>query len=90
MGSLKVFKDYDDPVIKLEAERKVEEEILPRTAALMSSLKLFMHSVEALENKGGCQSRKFFNETQNAYYSISHYNYFCRFPSLHLYDKGDH
>jgi PAS domain S-box-containing protein len=39
MGSLKVFKDYDDPVIKLEAERKVEEEILPRTIALMNSLK---------------------------------------------------
>jgi PAS domain S-box-containing protein len=39
MGSLKEFKDYDDPVIKLEAERKVEEEIIPRTTALMNSLK---------------------------------------------------
>ena len=38
MSSLKEFKDYDDPVIKLEAERKVEEEILPRTAALIKSL----------------------------------------------------
>ncbi|MES1224112.1 MAG: HAMP domain-containing protein, partial [Bacteroidota bacterium] len=38
MGSLKEFKDYDDPVIKLEAERKIEEEILPRTTALMNSL----------------------------------------------------
>jgi signal transduction histidine kinase len=38
MGSLKEFSDYDDPVIKLEAERKVEEEILPRTAALINSL----------------------------------------------------
>jgi signal transduction histidine kinase/CheY-like chemotaxis protein/HAMP domain-containing protein len=38
MGSLKEFKDYDDPVIKLEAEREIEEEVLPRTAALMSSL----------------------------------------------------
>ena len=38
MGSLGEFKNYDDPVIKLEAERKIEEEILPRTTALMSSL----------------------------------------------------
>src|SRR6185295_13533263 len=38
MGSLKEFKDYDDPVTKLEAEREIEEEVLPRTAALMSSL----------------------------------------------------
>jgi|GEM_PF-545249 len=38
MGALKEFKDYDDPVAKLEAERKVEEEVLPRTTALMNSL----------------------------------------------------
>ncbi len=38
MGSLREFEDYDDPVIKLEAERKIEEEVLPRTAALMNSL----------------------------------------------------
>lgn len=38
MSSLKSFTDYDDPVIKLEAERLVEEEILPRTTALMNSL----------------------------------------------------
>ena len=38
MGSLKEFKDYDDPVIKLEAERMVEEEVLPRTAALINEL----------------------------------------------------
>ncbi|HTI09218.1 MAG TPA: response regulator [Puia sp.] len=38
MGSLKEFKDYNDPVIKLEAEREIEEEVLPRTSALMNSL----------------------------------------------------
>lgn len=38
MGSLREFKDYDDPVTKLEAERKIEEEVLPRTTALMNSL----------------------------------------------------
>jgi len=38
MSSLKEFKDYDDPVIKLEAEREVEDEILPRTAALINDL----------------------------------------------------
>ena len=38
MGSLKSFSDYNDPVSKLEAERKVEEEILPRTAAVLNAL----------------------------------------------------
>ena len=38
MGSLKKFEDYDNPMIKFEAERKVEEEILPRTAHLISDL----------------------------------------------------
>jgi signal transduction histidine kinase/DNA-binding response OmpR family regulator len=38
MGSLKEFKDYDDLVIKFEAERLVEDEVLPRTAALLTSL----------------------------------------------------
>jgi len=38
MLSLQAFTDYDDPVVKLEAERKVEDDILPRTAALMRSL----------------------------------------------------
>jgi signal transduction histidine kinase/DNA-binding response OmpR family regulator/methyl-accepting chemotaxis protein len=38
MGSLQKFEDYDDLVIKLEAERKVEDEILPRTAALLNAL----------------------------------------------------
>ncbi len=38
MGTLKEFKDYDDPVLKLEAEEKIEEEILPRTTELISAL----------------------------------------------------
>jgi signal transduction histidine kinase/DNA-binding response OmpR family regulator len=38
MGSLQKFEDYDDPVIKLEAERKVEDELLPQTAAIIRSL----------------------------------------------------
>jgi len=38
MRSLNEFKDYDDLVIKLDAEQKVEEEVLPRTTALMNSL----------------------------------------------------
>jgi signal transduction histidine kinase len=35
MNSLLQFDDYDDPVNKLEAERKIEDEVLPRTADLM-------------------------------------------------------
>mgnify|MGYP001226922046 CR=1 FL=1 len=38
MHSLQRFEDYDDPVIKLEAERVVEDEVLPRTAALLKQL----------------------------------------------------
>jgi signal transduction histidine kinase/DNA-binding response OmpR family regulator len=38
MGSLKEFANYDDLVTKLEAESKVEQEVLPRTKALMDSL----------------------------------------------------
>jgi signal transduction histidine kinase/DNA-binding response OmpR family regulator len=38
MGTLREFKDYDDPVLKLEAESKIEEEVLPRTTALISAL----------------------------------------------------
>jgi signal transduction histidine kinase/DNA-binding response OmpR family regulator len=53
MSSLKEFKDYDDPVIKLEAEREVEDEILPRTAALISDLNRiisFGQMIRAQEN----------------------------------------
>lgn len=46
MNSLKNFKDYDDPVIKLEAERQVEDEVLPRTSYLISSLDK-IHAFEA-------------------------------------------
>lgn len=38
MQSLAHFSDYDDPVIKLEAEGKLEEEVLPRTTFLISGL----------------------------------------------------
>ncbi|MBC7874330.1 MAG: hypothetical protein H7Y01_10060 [Ferruginibacter sp.] len=38
MRSLQTFDDYDDPVIKLEAERKLEEEVLPRTTTLLNAL----------------------------------------------------
>jgi len=39
MSSLQTFSDYDDPVKKLEAERLVEEEVLPRSEALLTKLK---------------------------------------------------
>jgi signal transduction histidine kinase/DNA-binding response OmpR family regulator len=38
MGSLLKFEDYDDIVTKMEAEMKIEDEVLPRTDALMHSL----------------------------------------------------
>ena len=55
MGSLRSFRDYDDPVIKLEAERQIEDEILPRTAASINTLN-HLYSIEQgirlQENKG--------------------------------------
>ncbi|MEO8582937.1 MAG: ATP-binding protein, partial [Flavitalea sp.] len=38
MVSLKRFEDYDDLVTRMEAERKIEEDILPQTDALMEVL----------------------------------------------------
>jgi signal transduction histidine kinase/CheY-like chemotaxis protein len=38
MSSLHQFQDYDDPVLKLEAERIVEDEVIPRSSALMNKL----------------------------------------------------
>jgi len=51
MSSLKEFKDYDDPVIKLEAEREVEDEILPRTAALINDLNRIISFGQKLRNQ---------------------------------------
>jgi len=45
-GSLVKFEDYDDPFIKLEAERIVEDELLPRTAALISALKFINYEMQ--------------------------------------------
>gem|GEM_PF-3206717 len=38
MSLLQKFEDYDDPVAKLESERILEDEVLPRTSALMNIL----------------------------------------------------
>src|SRR3954470_5443450 len=53
MSSLNKFEDYDDPVSKLDAERQVEEEVLPRTSALIESLDqiiLLGQDIRAREN----------------------------------------
>jgi phospho-acceptor domain-containing protein len=49
-GSLVKFEDYNDPFIKLEAERIVEDEVLPRTAALISSLRFINYKMQAHKN----------------------------------------
>jgi signal transduction histidine kinase len=51
MQSLQSFEDYDDAVTKLEAERKVEEEILPRTAEVMSLVNLAHKTGLRVRNK---------------------------------------
>jgi signal transduction histidine kinase/DNA-binding response OmpR family regulator len=54
MHSLQKFTDYDDPVVKMEAERQVEDEVLPQTAAIMHLL-LNVHNqgwrIYSLDNK---------------------------------------
>src|SRR5579859_334604 len=51
MHSLKEFKDYDDPVIKLEAEREVEDEVLPRTASLINDLDRIISFGQSIREK---------------------------------------
>jgi signal transduction histidine kinase len=51
MNSLKRFEDYDDPVIKLNAELQVEEEILPRTTALVGSLDRLIDMKKTIREK---------------------------------------
>ncbi|MEO8111514.1 MAG: PAS domain-containing protein, partial [Ginsengibacter sp.] len=43
MGSLQKFEDYDDPVLKMEAEQMVEDELIPRTVQLTASLNKIIH-----------------------------------------------
>lgn len=38
MSALQKFEDYDDPVAKFESERMIEDEVLPRTSALLTTL----------------------------------------------------
>jgi signal transduction histidine kinase len=38
MGSLQKFEDYDDPVVKLETERIIEDEVLPHTTLVLDKL----------------------------------------------------
>jgi signal transduction histidine kinase/CheY-like chemotaxis protein/HAMP domain-containing protein len=48
MVSLQRFEDYDDPVTKMEAERVLEDEILPRTATLMTDLDRIVSGAQTL------------------------------------------
>jgi signal transduction histidine kinase len=50
-GTLVKFEDYDDPMIKMEAERVVEDEVLPRTAALIRSLKAIVYKMQIHKNE---------------------------------------
>ena len=48
MVSLQRFEDYDDPVTKMEAERVLEDEVLPRTAGLMTDLAKIVSGAQAI------------------------------------------
>ncbi|HUP13172.1 MAG TPA: response regulator, partial [Niastella sp.] len=62
MGALQKFGDYNDPVTKLEAERKIEDEVLPQTAAIVRSL----NNIQTLGNK--------YLEKENTTLAQSRYN----------------
>ena len=49
-GSLVRFEDYDDPMTRMEAERVVEDEVLPRTTALLRSLNAVIYKVQIDKN----------------------------------------
>jgi len=49
-GSLANFEDYNDPIIKMEAERVIEDEVLPRTTALVRSLKYISNKMQIYKN----------------------------------------
>ena len=51
MASLHQFKDYDDPVIKLQAESILEDQLFPRTAILMNRLNKIVSSEHAIRAK---------------------------------------
>lgn len=38
MNTLTTFKDYDDPIKKMESERIIEDEVIPKTAQLTNAL----------------------------------------------------
>ena len=51
MRTLNESKDYDNPVIKLEATRKLEEDIIPRTITLMNSLGVIHDYYESIRSE---------------------------------------
>lgn len=50
--SLQKFEDYDDPVIKLQAEQIIGDSIIPKTTAMMASLeRISVYGYEILRNE---------------------------------------
>lgn len=52
MKSLHTFGDYDDPVTRLNAERAIEEEVLPRTSSILRHLDIYYNygvSIRSIE-----------------------------------------
>ncbi len=54
MHSLTRFENYDDPAIKLEAERVIEDEVIPQTAGMMNGLRRtidYCHNIRMVEGQ---------------------------------------
>ncbi len=50
MASLAKFEDYDDPIIKLEAERVIDDDVIPQTAALINSMQRAINYCNKIRN----------------------------------------
>ncbi|MBC7886875.1 MAG: PAS domain S-box protein [Ferruginibacter sp.] len=60
MSLLEKFEDYDDPVAKLEAERLVEDELVPNTSLLMKALSgLFSYELNLRNQKNSDLDKSF-------------------------------
>lgn len=51
MSTLSTFENYDDPITKMEMELSVEDEIIPRTASLLSDMNYIMSTEQVIRTQ---------------------------------------
>ena len=58
MHSLRRFSDYNDPVVRLAAERLIEEQVHPRSTKLIESLQLLINAIQQVGEEESRQVSK--------------------------------